>query len=148
MGLGEHRCEACGYIIDGLPEPRCPECGTAFDPQTLLVPVGPVAPLPWLTLGLAIAGTALVLTPLFLARALAGPPARMEAVVLIVPYAIGLGLNVTALWRFGEAYRVRQQDLAWSLLAFACFVACVGLTCGGVCGAFGIVMGGLEFGLP
>jgi hypothetical protein len=26
------RCLACGYILDGLPEPRCPECGRAFDP--------------------------------------------------------------------------------------------------------------------
>ena len=22
------RCERCGYILKGLPEPRCPECGT------------------------------------------------------------------------------------------------------------------------
>lgn len=26
------RCLDCGYILDGLPEPRCPECGRAFDP--------------------------------------------------------------------------------------------------------------------
>ncbi len=26
-------CENCGYDIRGLPEPRCPECGTAFDPS-------------------------------------------------------------------------------------------------------------------
>jgi len=26
------RCRECGYIIEGLPEPRCPECGTEFDP--------------------------------------------------------------------------------------------------------------------
>ena len=25
------RCLGCGYILDGLPEPRCPECGRAFD---------------------------------------------------------------------------------------------------------------------
>jgi len=27
------RCLGCGYILDGLPEPRCPECGGAFDPD-------------------------------------------------------------------------------------------------------------------
>jgi hypothetical protein len=27
------RCLDCGYILDGLPEPRCPECGRAFDPD-------------------------------------------------------------------------------------------------------------------
>jgi hypothetical protein len=30
----EHkRCLGCGYILDGLPEPRCPECGRGFDPD-------------------------------------------------------------------------------------------------------------------
>jgi hypothetical protein len=27
------RCLTCGYILDGLPEPRCPECGRGFDPR-------------------------------------------------------------------------------------------------------------------
>lgn len=26
------RCAGCGYRLEGLPEPRCPECGGAFDP--------------------------------------------------------------------------------------------------------------------
>ncbi len=26
------RCIRCYYILDGLPEPRCPECGLVFDP--------------------------------------------------------------------------------------------------------------------
>jgi hypothetical protein len=26
----EPRCEYCGYILRGLPEPRCPECGEPF----------------------------------------------------------------------------------------------------------------------
>jgi 4-amino-4-deoxy-L-arabinose transferase-like glycosyltransferase len=25
-------CKRCGYDLQGLPEPRCPECGTVFDP--------------------------------------------------------------------------------------------------------------------
>ena len=30
----EHkRCLGCGYILDGLPKPRCPECGRGFDPE-------------------------------------------------------------------------------------------------------------------
>ena len=35
------RCLGCGYILDGLPEPRCPECGREFnplDPRTFAVP--------------------------------------------------------------------------------------------------------------
>ena len=30
-------CAVCGYNLRGLPEPRCPECGTAFNAET---PVG------------------------------------------------------------------------------------------------------------
>ncbi len=26
-------CKHCGYDLHGLPEPRCPECGNAFDPH-------------------------------------------------------------------------------------------------------------------
>lgn len=26
-------CKKCGYDLEGLPEPRCPECATPFDPQ-------------------------------------------------------------------------------------------------------------------
>ncbi len=26
-------CVPCGYDLRGLPEPRCPECGAAFDPR-------------------------------------------------------------------------------------------------------------------
>jgi hypothetical protein len=26
-------CVGCGYCLYGLPEPRCPECGLAFDPK-------------------------------------------------------------------------------------------------------------------
>jgi hypothetical protein len=29
------RCLGCGYILDGLPENRCPECGRRFDPSDL-----------------------------------------------------------------------------------------------------------------
>lgn len=28
----EPRCESCGYDLRGCPEPRCPECGTAYEP--------------------------------------------------------------------------------------------------------------------
>jgi hypothetical protein len=28
---GVERCLECGYVLIGLPEPRCPECGLAFD---------------------------------------------------------------------------------------------------------------------
>lgn len=29
-------CQACGYVLHGLTEPRCPECGTPFDPRLLV----------------------------------------------------------------------------------------------------------------
>ena len=29
------QCRECGYILIGLPEPRCPECGRAFDPELI-----------------------------------------------------------------------------------------------------------------
>lgn len=32
MGSDAIYCLECGYDLTGLPEPRCPECGTAFDP--------------------------------------------------------------------------------------------------------------------
>jgi len=28
-------CPPCGYNLTGLIEPRCPECGTEFDPETV-----------------------------------------------------------------------------------------------------------------
>ena len=28
-------CVGCGYSLYGLPEPRCPECGRAFDPRVV-----------------------------------------------------------------------------------------------------------------
>lgn len=33
--LRENLCLKCGYSLQGLPEPRCPECNTAFDPSSL-----------------------------------------------------------------------------------------------------------------
>lgn len=29
------RCDNCGYVLKGLPQPRCPECGTAFSLHVL-----------------------------------------------------------------------------------------------------------------
>ncbi|NLE59706.1 MAG: hypothetical protein GX616_15205 [Planctomycetes bacterium] len=36
-------CRACGYVLDGLPLSRCPECSQAFDPQdrSTFVVIGP-----------------------------------------------------------------------------------------------------------
>ena len=31
--VAEGRCARCGYDLQGLTEPRCPECGTPFDPE-------------------------------------------------------------------------------------------------------------------
>ncbi|MBN1492209.1 MAG: hypothetical protein JXA69_20015 [Phycisphaerae bacterium] len=37
-------CPKCGYPLRGLPEHRCPECGLAFDLNTLLTPLVPFHP--------------------------------------------------------------------------------------------------------
>ena len=40
-------CRKCGYELEGLPEPRCPECGTQFDPtekQRILERIGKPTP--------------------------------------------------------------------------------------------------------
>lgn len=29
------QCQACGYVLAGIPSNRCPECGTVFDPQAI-----------------------------------------------------------------------------------------------------------------
>lgn len=38
----EGRCERCGYSLQGLPEPRCPECGTPFTPSSAADRLRPV----------------------------------------------------------------------------------------------------------
>jgi len=38
------RCSRCDYPLIGLPEPRCPECGTAFDPHAPTTPVEETRP--------------------------------------------------------------------------------------------------------
>lgn len=38
LGAGRRpKCQACGYDLRGLKEPRCPECGAAFDPALLKI---------------------------------------------------------------------------------------------------------------
>ena len=39
-GHDSGNCAWCGYPLCGLPEPRCPECGTAFDPGAFESAVG------------------------------------------------------------------------------------------------------------
>jgi len=34
------RCVVCGYRLQGLPEPRCPECGSVFDPEIVAAQTG------------------------------------------------------------------------------------------------------------
>jgi hypothetical protein len=36
-------CDACGYTLIGLSEPRCPECGTPFPPAELVAAPAPAA---------------------------------------------------------------------------------------------------------
>ena len=53
------RCPRCGYSLHGLPEPRCPECGGAFDPVLLGSPKpeeSALRPIWWAPVVAAIAG--------------------------------------------------------------------------------------------
>jgi hypothetical protein len=43
-GLTPGSCKECGYNLFGLPEPRCPECGTAFDMEEVQEELGTVEP--------------------------------------------------------------------------------------------------------
>jgi hypothetical protein len=50
------RCLGCGYILDGLPEPRCPECGRGFDPSRPSTYTTGPAPRGWWHVLIAFAG--------------------------------------------------------------------------------------------
>jgi hypothetical protein len=61
------RCLGCGYILDGLPENRCPECGRTFDlknPATYLTKLKSGRRY----LFLAVLGVAILLLPLSVAE--------------------------------------------------------------------------------
>ncbi|MBN2448583.1 MAG: hypothetical protein JXO22_17790 [Phycisphaerae bacterium] len=42
--VASNRCSECGYLLYGLPEPRCPECGAAFDPRLVDLLANPHGP--------------------------------------------------------------------------------------------------------
>jgi hypothetical protein len=59
------RCLGCGYILDGLPEPRCPECGRGFDPlDSSTFRIGRRTA--WVWLAPAVLGVAVMAMPLIL----------------------------------------------------------------------------------
>jgi hypothetical protein len=90
MSREQHkRCLGCGYILDGLPENRCPECGRRFhpdDPATFLV---------WRESGrtylrVAFAGALAMATPTILLRRLIPPGLNVGSVGLGILWGLGL----------------------------------------------------------
>ncbi len=86
------RCLGCGYILDGLPEPRCPECGRGFDParpETYFVTAK--ARTGAIHLGLALLAPAILMVPWSLAGSLGG-----NAICGLMALSVGLSLYVVA----------------------------------------------------
>lgn len=133
---GVPRCRHCYYVLENLPEPRCPECGTIFDfndPDSYTIKPPLVRWRLWLP-GLALAlfgGMALYLFVL--------PYAGFGwAATLVVPAAAGAIL--------GYGCRVRVV-----LLVLPAIIVCTGLFFGLIGGGYvgllcGLMLGGLALG--
>ncbi len=106
-------CLKCGYVLDGLPENRCPECGRGFDPQKsdtwsdhkpsrLWSGVARLLPSPWIVIPLNWATSYLLGAPVGALLALAGAAVNgarrrwfaVAAIVLLSPVVFLLGRGV------------------------------------------------------
>ena len=110
------RCLGCGYVLDGLPENRCPECGRGFDPadpDTFATSIASGLPLLASSLGALVV---VVLGPLtFLLWPFGGWPPLQTMLIGIVPFgwllsASSLSGCVHALRRGTE---LRYRRAAW-----------------------------------
>jgi hypothetical protein len=132
MGTTVHkRCLGCGYILDGLPEDRCPECGREFHPDlpaTYFVKVQSGRPLlvcAAVGLGLVIAGPVLYIAAIA-ARIERAPDWLGNCVDLGVAsiFSVGLALEVLVTIRSSRGLRrpahlfTRRNEI-WA----ACFLS-------------------------
>lgn len=106
------RCLGCGYILDGLPESRCPECGRRFDPNdaTTFVPASKQNS-GWSYLALAVVSWAMAeVVRAWLESGLfaANIPAIVLALALMAAM-VGIGVTVTV--KSMIAWRGRRDPL-------------------------------------
>jgi hypothetical protein len=126
------RCLGCGYILDGLPENRCPECGRQFDPEspgTFLVEAESARPY-LLTAVLAVLGV--LLPPFVLPRLVAAEGwlwgvANFGIVAIwstsVVVAGVVLVKGTRALWRPRHLFRSRLWLVTAVILVAALFWA-------------------------
>jgi hypothetical protein len=135
-------CRKCYYILDGLPEPTCPECGTTFDPNdpaTYLTKPMFVRWKFWLPGFLLAFGVGLALYLILVAAAGWG-----FATTLVVPFSVGAILGYSC--RAKKSLMVLLVllliiPLVFTLISFSI----VGIFCGLVLG--GIALGPAIIGL-
>jgi hypothetical protein len=102
----ELHCPHCGYCLTGLPEPRCPECGLAFDPEQLRAMMKRFSPtLSSATLGRLLLAPAVVQVGLAGAAAADGSGAAVSATCALVMLPTAFVLAVSAAHRATKELR-------------------------------------------
>ncbi len=112
-------CPACGYDLRHTEEPRCPECGSAFDRNTLIV-----SRIPWVhrrELGRVTAWwrtmTLAIFSPNKLAQEVALPVSWVDASrfrwVTIWGVSIGIATISSVLYRWADLTSFRVDCSAW-----------------------------------
>jgi hypothetical protein len=131
--LEPKRCLGCGYILEGLPENRCPECARAFDPDDpKTYYLAGKARTGALHLVLALLAPGTLMFPWFLARALGG-----NTICLLSILSVALQVYV-AVRGFRELlkppWRQPRRICWWSALLISLFML---LGCGSLLYALG-----------
>jgi hypothetical protein len=135
------RCLDCGYILEGLPENRCPECGRAFDPDDPRTVAPPPESGRFLLLG-AVIGAALVLGAFLIAVVVFAAEPRVPidpslawgaAFLALVLFVFGLLLEFAMLvlgvrffCRASERVKHRAAAVLAMLLAASVFASVLG----------------------
>ncbi|MEW6251117.1 MAG: hypothetical protein AB1716_10755 [Planctomycetota bacterium] len=134
MSLEPKRCLGCGYILDGLPEPRCPECGRWFDPGNPDT-YGPTGPAAGASMLFALAGSAALVVGL---KQLRSGSLEGATIPLIL---VGCGANVYVVFR--SAYRLFSRGTHAQSRKGWCGALLLGLL-GLVAGSVGLLLPSLS----
>lgn len=122
------RCLGCGYILDGLPEPRCPECGRSFDLSDVATysTVAPRAGPGWACFVGALVGVTVNWTP-FLGTIDRRAFPLLGLAGLAVQIAVIL-TSVALLRIWTPAHGSRAPVIAAAVMATLSLVGCCGIT--------------------